>query len=89
MEVTFDPAKDAINLRKHRISLRRAEDFDFDTAVFEVDDREDYGEIRICGLGFLDALLYSLTFAPQEDTGVRAISLRKCTKEERKRYADR
>ena len=44
MIVEFDPAKDAINKRKHGISLERAESFDFETVLLVVDDREDYGE---------------------------------------------
>jgi uncharacterized DUF497 family protein len=31
VDVTFDPAKDAENIRKHGISLKRAEDFDIAT----------------------------------------------------------
>jgi uncharacterized protein len=43
----FGAAKDKANKKKHGISLSRAEDFDFDAAWFVVDDREDYGELRI------------------------------------------
>jgi uncharacterized DUF497 family protein len=85
--VTFDPAKDAINKKKHRISLSRAADFDFEAAAFIVDDREDYGEVRIRAIGFLDARLYSLVFA-QHDEGIRAISLRKATRNEQKEYKE-
>jgi uncharacterized protein (DUF4415 family) len=46
MDIAFDPAKDLENIRKHGISLQRAEDFDYDSAVYDVDDREDYGEVR-------------------------------------------
>jgi len=88
MEVVFDSAKDAINIRKHGISLRRGKDFDFDSALFEVDDREEYGETRIMGIGFLDARLYSLTFVVLSETVIRAISLRTATTQERKNYAD-
>ena len=38
MEVTFDPAKNKINIKKHGISLQRTEDFDFVTAFYDVDD---------------------------------------------------
>lgn len=84
--VTFDTAKDAKNIREHGISLRRAEDFDFDAACFDVDDREDYGEVRWNAIGFLDARLYSLTFTEVEDGIIRAISLRKASTSEGKRY---
>ena len=87
MEVTFDPAKDAENIKKHGISLARAEDFDEDTAFFEVDDSQDYGEVRWNGIGWLDAMLYFLTFTLDGEI-IRAISLRPTTAQERKRYAE-
>ena len=40
----FDPAKEAINLAKHGISLARWVDLDIKGTF--VDDRHDYGEIR-------------------------------------------
>ncbi|HZY63555.1 MAG TPA: BrnT family toxin [Edaphobacter sp.] len=87
MAITFDPRKDAINRRKHGISLSRAEDFDFEAAVFVIDDREDYGEVRFRALGFLDARLYSLVFT-QDGGDIRAISLRKATRYEAKEYKE-
>ena len=88
MEVTFDPAKDAENIAKHGISLQRAEDFDFDSARFEFDDSQDYGEERWNLVGWLDARLYALTVVFHE-TSTRAISLRKAVKGEHKIYAER
>ncbi len=86
VDVEFDAAKDARNIREHGISLQRAEDFDISAAIFDVDDREDYGEVRWNAIGFLDARLYSLTFTEVDDEVIRAISLRKATSPERKRY---
>jgi hypothetical protein len=83
--ITFDPGKDARNKKKHGISLSRAAGFDFEAAIFLVDDREDYGEVRIRAIGFLDARLYSLVFA-QDGEDIRAISLRKATRHEEKEY---
>jgi uncharacterized protein len=60
--------------------------FDYVSAYFDLDDREDYGEVRWNAIGFLDARLYVLTFVQNSD-GIRPISLRKATSEERKRYA--
>jgi uncharacterized DUF497 family protein len=81
----FDAAKDRANKRKHGISLSRADDFGLNAALFVVDDREDYGEIRIRAIGFLDGRLYSLVFAPDGED-IRAISLRKATRHEEKEY---
>jgi uncharacterized DUF497 family protein len=88
VKVSFDPAKDAENVRKHGISLARARDFDFDTAYYLDDDSQDYGEIRVIAISWLDALLYTLIFRDEDapDT-VRAISLRKSTGKERDQYA--
>jgi uncharacterized DUF497 family protein len=86
VDVEFDPTKDAKNIRDHGISLRRAEEFDFDAANFDIDDREDYGEVRWNAIGFLHGRLYSLTFTELADGVIRAISLRKATTPERKRY---
>ena len=82
----FDPAKDAINILKHGISLKCAEDFDFSTSFIRVDDREDYGELRYRAIGWLDASLFVLVFT-QSGENFRAISLRSATRQERKQYA--
>jgi len=87
MEIVFSPRKDAINRRKHGISLQRAEDFDLTAALIFPEDSQDYGELRYQAIGFLDAKLYVLTFteAPKR---VRAISLRKAEKSEENIYAE-
>jgi uncharacterized DUF497 family protein len=87
MEIAFDLAKDVINKRKHGISLSRAVEFDFDAAHFEIDDSQDYGEVRILALGFLDARLYSLTFT-DDGKQIRAISLRKASRYEENEYEE-
>ena len=88
MKVVFDPSKDAANSQNHGISLDRAKDFDYESAMYAVDDREDYGEVRYRALGFLDALLHMLVFAEVRAGVIRAISLRKANKSERKQYAE-
>ena len=57
------------------------------SALIEVDDREEYDEVRYNALGFIAASLYSFTFTIR-DEAVRAISLRKATKKERDLYAE-
>lgn len=87
MAITFDPKKDAINRKKHGISLAQAEKLDRGTAVVVVDDREDYGEVRYRALGFMEARLYSLVFTLHGED-IRAISLRKATRHEAKEYEE-
>jgi hypothetical protein len=86
-EIAFDPKKDIANRKKHRISLSRAADFDFETALYIIDDREGYGEVRIRAIGFLEARLYALVFT-QDGDDLRAISLRKATRHEAKEYKE-
>jgi uncharacterized DUF497 family protein len=83
--VEFDPAKDVANIGKHGISLAAAAEFDFGTGLFEIDDRFNYGETRIYGLGLIDGRVHALVFK-QTDNGIRAISLRKANRREVKRY---
>jgi uncharacterized DUF497 family protein len=87
MKTTFDPAKDVINKRKHGISLSRAKDFDFDAAMYDLDDSQDYGEIRHQAVSFLDGRMYSLVFVLDGEK-IRAINLRKATKREQKNYEE-
>jgi uncharacterized protein len=56
----FDPAKEAIDLSKHGVSLARWIDLD----VFAIvrDDRFDYGEPRYRAYGVIDGVSYCLVF---------------------------
>jgi uncharacterized DUF497 family protein len=72
MEIEFDPDKEATNLAKHKISLRRATEFECRTVERIV--RHD--EVRLLSLGILDGRIYSLTFTFRRNA-VRAISLRR------------
>lgn len=88
MAITFDPAKDAMNKRKHGISLAEAERIDLPSASFRPDTSQRYGEVRYQILGFIGAALHSLICTFDKDENIRAISLRKATKQEEKLYAE-
>jgi len=83
MDIEFDPAKDATNLAKHRISLART--VEMEMAVFVEDERLDYGETRYRGWGTIDGLGYCLAFT-NRDGKIRAISLRRAHEKEMRRY---
>jgi len=86
MLIQFDPAKDAINRAKHGISMGEAGGMDWDSAVIWRDDRMDYGEDRMCGLGYLGMRLYFVVFVDRGDIR-RIISLRKANPREYRKYA--
>lgn len=81
MEIEFDPVKDAANLRKHGISLRRAGEIDLGEAKVFEDLRFDYGERRFRAYGGIDGRLHCLVFTAARQ-GIRAISLRKANRKE-------
>ena len=85
MEITFDADKNVKNIGKHGLPFERVNDFDFDTAIYRIDDRWDYGETRIFALGYLRERLHSLVFVDTEK-GVRVISFRKATPQEVRYY---
>ena len=91
MNVTFDPAKDAVNLAKHGFSLLDAVGFEWETAVVWPDTRRDYGEPRMVALGYIGLRIMSVVFIdrpPEQPTERRIISLRKPNTREVKRYAE-
>jgi len=85
MEIDYDPAKDRNNRRKHGLPLSDAARFDWDTALIEVDDRFDYDELRMMGLGLIGADVFHISFVERGDM-TRIISLRPAQKHEIKRY---
>lgn len=86
MEITFDPAKDAINKATHDgISLADASRFDWDSLRYEVDTRRDYREERYRGFGYIAGRLHMVAFTFRDGT-MRVISLRKANPREVRDY---
>ena len=56
------------------------------TAVYRIDDRKDYGEIRVRSLGILDGRVHALVFKRIDADCIRVISFRKANKREIKDY---
>lgn len=81
MDIEFDPAKDAINIAKHGISLDRA--VDLDGTVVVVDDRFEEQRFRLYGM--IDGIWYcaAITF---RGSIIRVINLRRAHKKEVKRH---
>ena len=81
--VDFDPAKEAINLSKHQVSLSRWVDLEVRTII--ADDRFEYGELRFRAYGHIDGVAHCLVFTVR-DGQHRPISLRRAREKEMKRY---
>jgi uncharacterized protein len=64
MEVTFDPAKNASNVRDRNLTFTLVEQLDWASAVVEEDTRKAYGERRFRVLGFIGERLHAVVFTP-------------------------
>lgn len=85
MEIEYDPNKNEKNIRERGISFEKVHEFDFETALYYVDGRKDYGEKRIIALGKIHERVHVLVFK-DTDNGIRVISFRKANKREVIRY---
>ena len=85
MQIEFDPAKDAANLPKHGVSLALARELDWEAALVWVDERFEYGELRIIALAPKTGILYYVAFVNRGEVR-RIISLRRANRREVKRY---
>lgn len=81
----WDDDKAAANLARHKVAIERVKEFDWSTALIVVDDREDYGELRMKALGFIGERLHVVVFTERGDS-IRVISLRKANRREAKAY---
>lgn len=81
MQFEFDPQKDAINLSKHGLSLAVAVQINWDAALVWIDDRADYGEMRMVALAPMEVTLLYVAFVDRESVR-RIISLRRANRRE-------
>jgi uncharacterized DUF497 family protein len=85
VDITYDPAKNASNIELRGLDFQRVAEFEFNSALFEVDERRDYGESRITAISTLDGVPHVLIFTMREES-LRVISFRKANKREVRRY---
>jgi len=85
MAITFDPAKRNATLAGRGLDFADAAGV-LDGAVWEfIDDRTDYGEVRVTTVGFLRERMVVIVWTSRgEDRHV--ISMRKANGKERRRY---
>jgi uncharacterized protein len=81
VDVEFDPSKDRTNIEKHGMSLARVADLDVIRVVER--SRENDGERRFRLYGLLDEVAHCAVITHRGGR-VRAISLRKASRAERK-----
>lgn len=91
MKVVDDATKDIENLREHRLSLALASFLFEDQMLIIVYDRYENGEHRFHAVGTVGNKCLVLVHSypdPDDESWVRAISLREATRDERRRYEE-
>lgn len=85
MDFAWDQTKSDVN------EGRRGFDFAFATRVFEgrtvlfVDDRTDYGEVRMIAIGEIEGILYTVVYTDRDEVR-RIISAHRASRQEKRRW---
>jgi hypothetical protein len=82
----WDENKNAENIRKHGLDFNDARLLFDAPMLVDIDNREDYGETRFIGIGFLKNFAVTIVFTQPDETIVCIISLRKALKYEREQF---
>ena len=67
MTVTYDPAKRAVTLHQRGLDFADADEVFAGRTATRVDDRKDYGELRLITAGHLHGRFVVLVWTPRED----------------------
>jgi len=86
VEITYDPAKNAANIKRRGLSFDQLAKLDWSSAVINEDTRKTYGERRYRVFGYIGERLYAAVFTPRGTAVVHVISFRKANSREVRRY---
>ena len=87
MRFEWDEEKNKENIRKHELDFADAWEIFNAPMLTNLDTREDYGEDRWTGIGFLKNFVVVVVYTESVDV-IRIISLRKALKHERTRFEE-
>jgi uncharacterized DUF497 family protein len=88
MKLTFDPVKDAANILKHGLSLADALlVFDAPNKLTLYSTRQDEARLMDIAMVEVASVVLVLVYVMRQPDEVRAISLRRASKQERTLYA--
>jgi hypothetical protein len=87
MKVVWDEIKNRKNMQKHGIDFKDVSEMFSLPMLTSIDSRQDYGEERWVGIGFLKGIIAVIDFTENEtENQIRLISARKATKYESQRF---
>ena len=88
MSFEWDENKRAENISKHDLDFADAWQIFDAPMLVDFDNREDYGEMRFFGVGFLRNIIVAIVFTEPDEEIIRVISLRKALKYEREQLEE-
>ena len=81
VKITYNKAKNQLNLEKHDLSLADAKLLDWDLLIAGADERKDYGEVRMIGYAPIKNRVFCVVYVDRGNTR-RIISFRKANRRE-------
>lgn len=88
MNFEWDENKNQENIGKHELDFADAWQIFDAPMLVDIDNREDYGEERFIGIGFLRNIVVIIVFTEPNEETIRIISLRKALKYEREQFEE-
>ena len=89
MNFEWDELKNQLNIRKHGIDFADVTDMFNRPMLTLLDNRENYGEERFVGIGWIQTLIGVVVYVERHEDTIRIISARKATKQEAHHYEQR
>lgn len=86
MRYTWNPQKNRRNIAKHGIDLVDAARVFEGPVVEQVDEREDYGEVRIYAIGQVEGRILTVVYTDRKDDERRIISAWRAESHEQRLY---
>ena len=86
MRYTWTQEKYRQNLRRHGIAFEDAQRIFEGVTVERVDDRFDYGEVRVYAIGLVNGIEFAVIYTDRGDDERCIISARKAEPHERRTY---
>jgi uncharacterized DUF497 family protein len=86
MSCTWDPKKNRGNIARHGIAFEDAVKIFEGPTLERVDDRFEYGEVRVYAIGIVEGIEITVIFTDVSRTERRIISAWKAERHEREAY---
>ena len=86
MRYTWDTAKNRANVKRHKIAFEDAQRIFEGPTVERVDDRFDYGEIRVYAIGLVNGLEITVIYTDRDGDERHIISAWRSEPHERRHY---